>query len=151
MPLGTLESFSSSFEEQQRVQQEVFMKTLNEMKESTSQEIAKQQAQFQVFLEESKESIIQAVRHWGSICLLRLRFDMLVLGWWVRVSILFPVNRTSLLPQGQMRPPGGLPRLDSRPRPTNQVTHKVVEPRIEGFRKHYVSLKQGRNSDHLKM
>ena len=41
------------------------------MKESTSQEIAKQQAQFQVFLEEWKEPIIQAVRHWGSICLPR--------------------------------------------------------------------------------
>ena len=38
------------------------MKTLNEMKESTSQEIAKQQAQFQVFLEESKESISEAPR-----------------------------------------------------------------------------------------
>ena len=76
----TLESFSSSFEEQQRVQQEVFMKTLNEMKESTSQEIAKQQAQFQVFLEELKKPIIQAVRKGGSLCLLRFRFDMLNLG-----------------------------------------------------------------------
>lgn len=58
----TLESFSLSFEEQQRVQQEVFMKTLNEMRETSGQEIAQQQAQFQFFLEESNEPIIQAVR-----------------------------------------------------------------------------------------
>ena len=126
----TLGSFSSSCEEQQRVQhQEVFTKTLNEMRETSSQEIAKQQAQFQVFLEESKEPIIQAVRKGGSLCLLRFRFDMLNLGWWVRISILFPVNRTSILPQGQMRPPAGLPQLDSHPPPTNQVTHNVVEHR----------------------
>ena len=58
----TLKPFNSSFEEQQRVQQQVFLKTLHEMKKSTSQEIAKQQAQCQVFHEKSKEQIIQAVR-----------------------------------------------------------------------------------------
>ena len=58
----TLESFSSSFEEQQRVQHEVFTQTLNEMRETSGQEIAQQQAQFQFFLEESNEPIIQAVR-----------------------------------------------------------------------------------------
>ena len=57
-----LESFNSSFEEQQRVQQKAFLKTLQEIQKSTNQELAKQQAQFQVFLEESKEQIIQAVR-----------------------------------------------------------------------------------------
>ena len=31
----TFESFSSAFDKQQRVQQEVFMKTLHEMKDST--------------------------------------------------------------------------------------------------------------------
>ena len=31
-----------------------------------------------------------------------------------------------------MRPPGGLPQLNSIPRPTNPVTHKVVGPLIEG-------------------
>ena len=59
----TLESFRPSFEEQQRVQHyEVFTKTLNEMRETSGQEIAQQQAQFQFFLEESNEPIIQAVR-----------------------------------------------------------------------------------------
>ena len=42
--------------------QEVFMKTLHEMNDSISQEIAKQPAQFQLFLEDSNEQIIQAVR-----------------------------------------------------------------------------------------
>lgn len=58
----TLESFSFSFDEQQRMQREVFMQTMQEMKETTNQEMARQQAQFQQFLENSKEQIIQAVR-----------------------------------------------------------------------------------------
>lgn len=58
----TLESFSFSFDKQQLMHQEVFMRTLHEMKETTNQEIARQQAQFQQFLENSKEQIIEAVR-----------------------------------------------------------------------------------------
>lgn len=58
----TLESFSVSFDEQQRMQREVFMRTMHEMKETTNQEIARQQAEFQQFLEISKDQIIQAVR-----------------------------------------------------------------------------------------
>lgn len=42
----TLESFSFSFDEQQRMQREVSMQTMHEMKETTNQEIARQQAQF---------------------------------------------------------------------------------------------------------
>lgn len=41
-----------------------------------------------------------------------------------------PSESISLLPKGHMRPPGGLPQLNSLPHPTNPVTHKVVGPRI---------------------
>lgn len=37
-------------------------KTMQEMKKTTNQEMARQQAQFQQFLENSKEKIIEAVR-----------------------------------------------------------------------------------------
>lgn len=58
----TLESFSFSFDEQKRMQREVYRQTMQKMKETTNQEMARQQAQFQQFLENSKEQIIQAVR-----------------------------------------------------------------------------------------
>lgn len=45
----TLESFSFSFDEQQRMQREVLVRTMHEMNETTNQEIARQQAQFQQF------------------------------------------------------------------------------------------------------
>lgn len=60
--LKTLESFSFSFDEQQRMQREMFMQTMHAMKETTNQEMARQQAQYQQVLENSKEQIIQAVR-----------------------------------------------------------------------------------------
>lgn len=44
------------------MQGEVFMQTMQEMKETTNQEMARQQAQFQQFLENSKKQIIQTVR-----------------------------------------------------------------------------------------
>ena len=73
---------------------------------------------FKSFLKNERN---QLSKQWGTedpyVCL-----DMLVLGWWVRVSIL--VNRTSPLPQGQMRPPVGLPLLYFTS--TNPVTHKVT-------------------------
>lgn len=40
------------------MQGEVFMQTMQEMKETTNQEMARQQAQFQQFLENSKKQII---------------------------------------------------------------------------------------------
>ena len=43
------------------------------------------------------------------------------------------------------------PQLNSHPRQTNHVTHKVVGPWIEGLRKHCASLRQGRGSDHPHM
>lgn len=58
----TLESFSFSFDEQQRMQREMFMQTMQKMKETTNQEMARQQAQFQQFFENSMEQISKAVR-----------------------------------------------------------------------------------------
>lgn len=59
----TLESLSFSFDEQQRMEREVFLQTMQEIKKkTTNQGMARQQAHFQQFLENLKEQIIQAVR-----------------------------------------------------------------------------------------
>ena len=112
------------------------MRTLHEMKDSTSQENARQQAQFHLFLEELKKQIIQAVRTPMFASTLMRHSDMMRTGQYST-----PSERTSPLPQGHMRPPGGLTQLNSRPRQTNQVIHKVVGPWIEGLRKYCASLR----------
>ena len=111
------------------------MRTLHD---STSQEMARQQAQFQLFFEESKEQIIQAVRTrmFASTPMGHCGSDMMRTDQYST-----PSERTSPLPQGLMRPPGGLTQLNSRPRQTNQVIHKAVGPWIEGLRKHCASLR----------
>ena len=109
------------------------MRTLHD---STSQEMARQQAQFQLFFEESKEQIIQAVRTPMFASTPMRHSDMMRTGQYST-----PSERTSPQHQGHMRPPGGLTQLNSRPRQTNQVIHKVVGPWIEGLRKYCASLR----------